>query len=907
MKYFFFLLFSFISLLPVFAFTDVPDQYEHADAIYALQKVGILQGYDDGSFRPENTINRAEAVKLMVLGGGINVNVNEKVPPFSDIEEGVWFIPYVTKAKSLGIIKGNDDGLFHASRETNLAEALKVVFLSHGVRVSLSLPSSVPYADVPVDAWYAPYFVQAKKYGIFDQKVYENIDPGHAVTRGELAEIIYKLRQVVKGEDQSLVLASFYADTLHGTKTESGEKYDKNLYTAAHRSLPLGSRVELTHAKTSLSVIVTINDRGPSNPDHDFLLSRAAFQAITSQSPGVVPLLYRVLDAQNILEEELVRKEECYQKEDRESYKDTYFYNEDESINITLYSDMYNAYFENEVFDISGKYIGEASYIRALIKDESGKVTEFFGAVKDEGFMIQVDMGGAGVKTLTLLPEGKNENYTASFEVTQQTCIIAATVFDGSAANIRFDIEDNDVIIRWDLQGANLSRLEFFQGGKIIRKYFSHSKHGWKVDYRQFQEFAFGEARFVVSVAESPDGNFGSRNTSWNSVQDSYKNLGKHFFRIQEEDDIVITSGQSRFQPGGEIIISGTTKSPVLSRAAIFTPGGDITYLSFETSSVKKTNEQGLEYYEAGMKFILRYSTSQKGAYVVDISHLNGYSIFSMPLYDESVAPVIPSYATFQYDPKFQGTVDLASLAASALSLLNDDRLAASESRLEIDAALSLLAQYRADVMIQENNFSHIDVSGKTVIDYKIEYGVKTSVAENFGRERGLELVYESIMRSAHFRENIFDSHWRNVGFGFGVTQDGQLLMVQVFSADSIEEKDIEGYRDELLNFLNSNRNKLFVPQASLTSVAQAWSDKMSTEEFFDFSDSEGVTLSAEIRKSGVLQTVGTFIAGNSEWNDLLRMVEEHSEVYEDKWRKMGIGISQDNNGIIKVTLLYSE
>jgi len=57
--------------------------------------------------------------------------------------------------------------------------------------------------------------------------------------------------------------ASYYADSLHGNNTASGEPYDKDAMTAAHRSLPFGTKVRVTYLKTGKSVEVVINDRGP--------------------------------------------------------------------------------------------------------------------------------------------------------------------------------------------------------------------------------------------------------------------------------------------------------------------------------------------------------------------------------------------------------------------------------------------------------------------------------------------------------------------------------------------------------------------------------------------------------------------------------------------------------------------
>lgn len=70
--------------------------------------------------------------------------------------------------------------------------------------------------------------------------------------------------------------ASFYADNLHGRRTSNGERYDRNALTAAHMTLPFGSKVRVINPKNGKSVIVRINDRGPHRPNRVLDLSKAA-------------------------------------------------------------------------------------------------------------------------------------------------------------------------------------------------------------------------------------------------------------------------------------------------------------------------------------------------------------------------------------------------------------------------------------------------------------------------------------------------------------------------------------------------------------------------------------------------------------------------------------------------------
>lgn len=83
-------------------------------------------------------------------------------------------------------------------------------------------------------------------------------------------------------------MASFYANRLHGRRTASGERYDKNAFTAAHRDLPFGTRVRVVNLKNNRSVEVRINDRGPHRKGRIIDLSHAAARQLGMLKAGVV-------------------------------------------------------------------------------------------------------------------------------------------------------------------------------------------------------------------------------------------------------------------------------------------------------------------------------------------------------------------------------------------------------------------------------------------------------------------------------------------------------------------------------------------------------------------------------------------------------------------------------------------
>ncbi len=90
-------------------------------------------------------------------------------------------------------------------------------------------------------------------------------------------------------------MASYYGARHHGRKTASGEPFNKNALTAAHKTLPFGSRVRVTNLRTQRAVVVTINDRGPYAKRRVIDLSEQAAREIGMLRAGVAPVKLELL------------------------------------------------------------------------------------------------------------------------------------------------------------------------------------------------------------------------------------------------------------------------------------------------------------------------------------------------------------------------------------------------------------------------------------------------------------------------------------------------------------------------------------------------------------------------------------------------------------------------------------
>ena len=106
-------------------------------------------------------------------------------------------------------------------------------------------------------------------------------------------------RQEQSGSSQA-GMASYYHDRFHGRRTASGSRYDKRAFSAAHKTLPIGTQVRVTDARSGKSVVVRINDRGPYARGRVIDLSRAAAREIGLTHKGVARVKLEILGSKTL-------------------------------------------------------------------------------------------------------------------------------------------------------------------------------------------------------------------------------------------------------------------------------------------------------------------------------------------------------------------------------------------------------------------------------------------------------------------------------------------------------------------------------------------------------------------------------------------------------------------------------
>ncbi|NLM52787.1 MAG: S-layer homology domain-containing protein, partial [Firmicutes bacterium] len=184
------MLFSLTSFAGAANYADVSDDL--VPVLNRLTALGIIEGYPDGTFKPERNITRAEFAKIAVITMGLEKSADllANVPSqFKDVKVGDWYTKYINVAANQGILKGYPNGNFRPEANITEAEALTIVLRLLGYNDNL--PGKWPYN----------YVTQADRLGLIDA----GFSAGAFATRAGIARLVNDAltKNVVRWVDES--------------------------------------------------------------------------------------------------------------------------------------------------------------------------------------------------------------------------------------------------------------------------------------------------------------------------------------------------------------------------------------------------------------------------------------------------------------------------------------------------------------------------------------------------------------------------------------------------------------------------------------------------------------------------------------------------------------------------------
>lgn len=153
-----------------------------------LKDKGIIRGYEGGDLAPDQYVTRAELLKMSLKSLGISDSGHTYQGYFSDVAKGDWHDGYVEKAFQMGIVSGYDDGTFKPNNPVTRSEAVKILVTSF--ELDLETYTIGTFSDVFRWDWFADFVATAYEYGLLNGYSDGTFGSQNLMTRGEASKIL---------------------------------------------------------------------------------------------------------------------------------------------------------------------------------------------------------------------------------------------------------------------------------------------------------------------------------------------------------------------------------------------------------------------------------------------------------------------------------------------------------------------------------------------------------------------------------------------------------------------------------------------------------------------------------------------------------------------------------------------
>jgi uncharacterized protein YkwD len=797
------ILFAFVILIitstvaAATVFPDVPKNHPNAIAIDFLTTEKIINGYPDGNFKPDQIINRAEALKIILLSSNVEIPENF-IQRFPDFESTEWFAKYVATANKLNIIDGYPDGTFQPENPVNKAETLKMILQTNLVELINYETNKQIFADTKAGAWFTSFLNYAKKFELVEADKNNNIYPADNLTRGELSEIIYRFQTRVDHICPRL----------------------------------------LENSKT---------------------ITKDYFEGITLDNP------------------------------------------------------LPNVFYENEIYLLSGQTLENSSIATVFFSDETGTQTVFSGEIENNKFAIPVEFRKPQLLNFSVLPKSSGKSVAASIEILPRECQPAVILTPSTTPqNLHFELKNNQSVFKWENFDNNLTRFVLRQNERRFERLLSVKQNSFQLNPLDFIDWEKGSASLQIFSARSENGFSFEPRTKWQSSTELTLQITQHHFSEFRTDELELN--HLPIFRSHNLTITGTTKIPLESNAFLIEPNGQVIEIPIQ---------ENLTEIPAQTEFSFELELPQTGIYFLEINDLSGLAVLNHPLYEPNTIPLLPDFMDLRELSNSKYKILLNHERLTWLRLINNFRAQHQLPKVTLNSKISEFAQNYAEEMMQKDFFAHVDLNGKNPDERRRIFGLNLPVGENIARDLKVEYAHAGLLRSAAHRQNIMQEKWSQIGLGIAETEAGDFIFVQEFSVAEINADNLAEIKTELLNLLNKSRAAKNLPLLTMDfiteKIAQNWSEKMVTEKFFALEiETEciepdnsliqcNVSLENELR---IIEEQSNFFFSVAGAGEIARLAEiflenKNSPVFGSGVESVGIGLVQNSDGMIVVTLIW--
>lgn len=178
----------------VFAYNDVDQSSPYYYSIEHLRRNGVIKG--SGNFRPNQLITKAEFIKYLVLLNNSKFKPGESGKTlFIDIKEDSWYAPYFEEAVKLGILEDRAIEIL-PNKRINQIQAIELLFRSKSLPIPTRFVGEIPYKDVAQNSRYKAMIMRAANLDIIQPKSDDYFGIYSKITRAEAAEILFNMEML---------------------------------------------------------------------------------------------------------------------------------------------------------------------------------------------------------------------------------------------------------------------------------------------------------------------------------------------------------------------------------------------------------------------------------------------------------------------------------------------------------------------------------------------------------------------------------------------------------------------------------------------------------------------------------------------------------------------------------------
>ena len=247
-------------------FKDMQSNDFFYEAVNSLHARNIFSGYNDGTFRPNETVTRAQAAKIIAVALNLDTT-NAKDPGFKDVSKQNWAYRYIAALANKGIVVGSD-GAYKPNNPITRAQMAKVISLAYNFQAEDS--QQLLFTDVSQDDWFKKYVGALVGNQITSGTTPTTFSPSKNVTRGQIAAFVYRSENKTSPVQVSETISTITKDTLvtsEGTYILSGEQ--KKWINPSNLATLKGAILKLTSTDKKIEKIqsIELNAQGTASAD----------------------------------------------------------------------------------------------------------------------------------------------------------------------------------------------------------------------------------------------------------------------------------------------------------------------------------------------------------------------------------------------------------------------------------------------------------------------------------------------------------------------------------------------------------------------------------------------------------------------------------------------------------------